>query len=364
MDKKMKVTLMIVLVGIVVILGILCFRGFGATETIQEEKILYEYTQANGVEYAVNLKPNEVYEVDKLPEGQMYLTEFVKDINTYFTSTFTGSEAATIKGEYEIVAQVAGYVTEQEIKTDVWSKNFVLVPKQSFEGEGTDYKVEKTVSVNYQSYDEFARAVAEVTKVNLPMELRVIMTGNMSANTAYGVVEKPIQTSVVIPLGSSYFTMTTDGEAENKDSMKETVEIIVPVGGTMMIIYGILIGVVIIVFIGICLLVGELNLEDTNRKKIKRILTTYGSRMIGVDDIAEEGYKTTYKLKSIEDLIKIADEIEKPLLYKYRKDELQINNFYVMDEDVLYTWRIELETEVKQKVQETIHEENHTEIGL
>lgn len=365
-NKKIKISIMMALIGIVCILGGLCFIELQINEVMTEEKVMYDYTQTNGVQYAVNLSPNEVYDTDKLPEGQIYLTEFLKDINTYFTSTFKGSEAATIEGEYEIVARVAGYMTEKEVKTDVWSKDFILSPKQSFKGEGTDYKVEKTVNINYHSYDEFAKAVAEVSKVNLPMELRIIMTGNISAKTPYEVVEKPIQTSVVIPLGNSYFAITAEGEVENKDSIKEVAEVIVSPNQKKITTYGVLIGATLLIFIGVLLGIEESTVVDRNRKNIRKIFTNHGSRMIGVDEILESGYKTTYRVKGIEDLIKIADEIEKPLLYKHSEDEIEINKFYVMDKDTLYTWEIQLQEKgiINRQVQEKTSQESEINIEL
>ena len=38
-------------------------------------------------------------------------------------------------------------------------------------------------------------------------------------------------------------------------------------------------------------------------------------------------------VKSIEDLVKISDDIEKPILYRYRVDYKEINKFYVIHDD-------------------------------
>lgn len=44
----------------------------------------------------------------------------------------------------------------------------------------------------------------------------------------------------------------------------------------------------------------------------------------------------TYRAKSIDDLVRIADEIGKPIMYKYSPDYKEIDKFYIINGDEVY----------------------------
>lgn len=342
--KKIKVNLKIknlLMIGLIILLGgmgLLYYEESQNIETTTEEKSVYDYTFDTQMKYAVNVFPNTLYSEEQLGEDQMYLTEFVKSIDTHFVTNFTGSESAKISGEYQIIAQVAGYITQQENKQDIWSKTFEISPLQTFQGEGKDFQVEKAAQVDYRSYNEFAKNISEATKVNASTELRVMMTGKMTVETPYEILEYPIQSTILIPLENSYFAVTKVKPEEVKESVKETVTL--PSDQKHMTNYLVGMGMTLLLFLGVAFLTEPLTAEDLKKQKIRKLFTNYGSRMVGVDQIEESKYTTKYTVSSLSDLIKIADELEKPLLYRAHRDITQITSFHVMQGEIIYTYEV------------------------
>lgn len=328
-----------VLVVCIGVLGIFILKNSKHAATTQQERIKYQYTYGTGVDYAVNLKPNILYEENKLLEDQTYIAEFINNISANFRIKFEGQGDADIQGEYSVIAQITGYTHQEEVKKDIWKKEFVLAEPKAFEGKET-YNLEKAITINFHQYNALSKAIIEASKVNIPVELRVTMRGNLVATNAHGTINKPIETSLILPLGSNYFTISKAGVGENVEAIKEIAQVPMP---TSKKVVGLYIGGIILaglLLAGVWLLTSAPTEEDLRRRDINKILTAHGSRMVGVDEIIETSYKEDYEVGNIEDLVKIADELEKPLIYQYSKEVLDIDRFYVMDQEVRYSYRV------------------------
>ncbi|MEF9959472.1 MAG: DUF5305 family protein [Niameybacter sp.] len=365
--KKIKMPVMVkyvasalIVIGIIG-LGMQAIKERKNIEVEQQEKVYYEYTSGTDINYAVNLIPNILYETEKLYEGETYISEFIKSINVNFKINFKGSEAAKVKGHYGITAQMAGYNIQQEEKKDIWTKNFELVPNTSFEQQDL-CELQKVVFIDYHQYNTLAKAIIEASKVNLPVELRISIEGEMVADTAYGPITQPITSTLVIPLGNPYFSILKEGEGITTEVLKDVVEVPLPSNPTSMRLM--IAGIVLLValLIGLWILTTQPDALDLKRKQIQKILTQHSSRLVAVDALPEDQDKITYEVKNIDDLVKIADELEKPILYAYNRNILKINLFYVMDKDMRYIYRI-LEEPSKQAFNESLCETIGTTLG-
>ena len=79
---------------------------------------------------------------------------------------------------------------------------------------------------------------------------------------------------------------------------------------------------------------------ESVRRKSKGVIKNYGSRIVALN-MPKFDYRQIYKVDSIKDLIKISDEIEKPIIYESdTEDVIKNHELYLIDEDKLYIWEI------------------------
>lgn len=368
MNKKIKLNLTIkrVLTLLFILgIGILSVQAIKEKQNIgvkQEEKIKYEYTYGTDVNYAANLVSNILYETEKIYENQTYISAFIKNINVNFRTKFKGSDTTQIKGNYEVIAQIAGYNIQKEEKIDIWTKNFMLAPQTTFEKQDI-CDLQKLVVIDYHTYNDLAKAIIEASKVNVPVELRVMMKGELIADNDYEAITKPIETTLIIPLGNPYFNITKIGKGENTDSIKEVIETPIPPNTKLIGLYITGIIVLILLLIVIWVFTTKPDQLDIRRKRINKILKTHSSRLVAVDEILDTKNQERYEVQKIDDLIKIADELEKPIIYPYNRNVLKIDAFYVMDKDLRYIYKLGEEPVSEAIVwklpQEEIKEENY-----
>ncbi len=73
-------------------------------------------------------------------------------------------------------------------------------------------------------------------------------------------------------------------------------------------------------------------------KKVNGTLKNYGSRIVALQSIPKMNYRQYYKVHSIKDLIKIADELQKPIFYEVDRDIIVRNSeFHVIEDDTIYS---------------------------
>lgn len=306
----------------------------------EEQMTLYSYNNKSDIHYQVQLKPNILYDKATLDEDKVYITEFVDSIQATFEYQFKGEGKADIVGDYEIVAQMEGYAgNEKEGNTKtIWKKDFILVPKKSFQQNDHIFSIKEDVSLELDDYNNFAAQVLEVSKVGIPVKLSVGMNINFQANTNKGVADVKISPSLNMPINTNYFEIRKNVQ-DDTGGIQVSKQIQQPVNKIAVTIY---------IFLDILALSGllfiifgtQISTKDPLIRSLKRIFKKHGDRLValtnevaGMDEIYNE-------VKNIEDLVRIADEIGKPIMYQYSENYSDMTKFYVFDDKQVYLFDI------------------------
>ncbi len=354
-------------------LGVLSLVGIGIivrevkAEHIQEQqRSLYDYRFKSAFNYQVYLLPNKLYEEGKQGEEETYLAEFVDKIEVGLESIFEGSKMADLQGQYQIVGTVQGYTTKEEKKQIIWSKTFEILPTKSFKEHTDKHHIKPTIQVDFAYYNQFARDIIEASQVNTPVELVIKVEGKQTLTTQAGKVPDEIQGTITIPLNTAHFTIMKEGGAEVKDSLWETYTVPIPINREIIILGVFMIILGFILLGGVILLTEPFNARDLRFRQLKRLLNNYGNRMIAIDTLRPIDTTEGYYVSSLEDLIKIADEIEKPVLYQRYNKLLELDTFYVEQGKLTYIYKLEafndeelINEQIDASVNESIDEQTN-----
>lgn len=324
-----------------ILMGTMSFNLYREIKIPQftEEKIpVYSYMNKSNIGYKVFLKPNILYDQESLGEGEIYLTEFVDYIQASFSYEFTGERQADIKSEREIVAEVEGYTEIKEEIYSIWKKTFVLLPKEKFEEKEKRITIKENVSFNLEEYGNFAKQVMESSNFNSSIRLTVKMNISTEADTDKGLVKEENYPAMIIPLNASYFTVQSKLQEENSGAIKETKQVAIPLNKNLVILYGFVIGVLFIALLFLFIFTKASQGIDPLEKQLKKIFKKHGDRLVALNSevaiISEQQHNEVY---SMEDLVRIADEIGKPIIYKYSPNYKDISKFFVSDEILTYS---------------------------
>lgn len=302
----------------------------------QEEKIaLYKYFIKSDINPQVSYFPNLLYDAENPPVGSIYITNFTNVINTSFQYQFFGEQTANISGNYQINAEVEGYTGEKETYKTIWKKIFILLPETSFQENNNKLTIQEEIPIKLEDFNNFANKVAEVSKVNSQVKLTVYMDVSLNAQTQHGIIEERANSTMVIPLNTNYFEITKNIPPEKQSAIEETRQVQLPVNKNLIIIYSVVFGIMLILLL--CTIFLTVGTEKDNfTKSLNKIFKKHGSRLVALNSSIPESFKDYNNVKAIDDLVRIADEIGKPIMYKYSAAPKEITQFYVWDENQLF----------------------------
>ncbi|MBB2182464.1 hypothetical protein H0486_06190 [Lachnospiraceae bacterium MD1] len=345
--KKMKLKTSIkygIIIGILAIaayIGFRLVRELTSDKVIQEEHTLYQYTLQPKADYLVHIKENIVYDGTIQGEGLEYSRNLLDYIEVNFSTEYQSSDIAELQLEYQINAYVNGYKYINDGKAINWSKLFPLTDKRRVAVSDSYLYEEAKVEFGLDDYEAFATEAKMVTGMNISTEVVVCMEGTLSIVTPNGNLSTPVASSISLPILESIFTINKSGVDPVNDMIVDQVDVTVPINYKLVTLFAVLFFICIIAIIILLLITEAPGTYDILIAKSRKLIKNYGSRMIAIHNKPEQKFRQTYELNSINDLIKISDEIQKPIFYQY--DEISIIEdfmLHVIDGDNLYLYHI------------------------
>jgi hypothetical protein len=340
MNKRLKMILVAVLPIIITIISILLFLAVKNPGVKEEKLTLLSYNNKTDIRYNVFLKPNPLYTSDSLEENKLYLSSFVDNIKANFQYSFNIDKPADIKGFYEVVTIVEGYIIEEKKDKIIWQKEFVLLPKSNFSSKDTKHLINKEIIFSLDEYNTFASLITEAANLNVEVRASVVMNIALHAKAGNNIIQKNFAPSITIPLNMNYFDIVKNGIGDKPEVVEETKQIPLPVNRNIVIAYSIIIGITFLALLYLLIFVKGDAPVDAMKKQLNRIFKSHGTRLVAINNEIGTTFGMYYKVKSIEDLVRIADELGKPIMYRYSTDSKEITQFYIHDDKSMFSFNL------------------------
>ena len=339
--KTNKILRLIIITSAFLILCTLSFLLYKELKVpkIEEETVkFYSYTHKSFTEYKVLLKPNSLYSSESLGEGHYYITNYVDEIQNTFNYEFKGDAPADIKGYYEVAAVIEGYTIVEKDHISIWKKKFTIIPKTEFTVNDTILSLTEDVSIKLSEYSAIADAIAEESEVHIPLQLNVFMDVNLKADIDKGSAEAKMAPAIVIPLDTRYFTVTESDEKEVPGSIEEIQKIQIPPDKLKIKIYICGLAALAIMILGLLLFTEPVR-KSPFEIKLNRIFKQHGSRLVALSsELLAASIDNCSIVREIEDLVRVSDELGRPIIYEYSEDYKNIVHFYVLDDKRTYLY--------------------------
>ncbi|MDF2840144.1 MAG: hypothetical protein K0Q99_916 [Clostridia bacterium] len=339
-NKRVKIALMLMLLIIITIMAALIYLTI-KNPGVREEKItLLNYNNKTEIKYKVILKPNPLYSGDSLEEDKLYLTSYVDNIKTNLQYEFRANKVVDILGDYEILAIVEGYTIEEKKVKVIWQKEFTLLPKTNFKSKDANFSINKEIVFPLEEYINFAAQIREATELNVPINASVVMNVSLQVEAGSNFIEKKVAPSINIPLDSKFFEITKSGIENTPGAIEETKQIPLPVNQNLVIAYSTVLGLALLALLYLLVFVKGDKPVDIFKKQLNKIFKSHGTRLVAINNEIGTTFGMYYKVKSIEDLVRMADELGKPIMYRYSTDPKEITKFYIHDDKSMFSFNL------------------------
>lgn len=310
---------------------------------INEQTALYSCTVSASGSYEAELFENKLFPEGVLGEDRLYANSLVDRLNIKFSADYSGSQTATLRGDYSIVATVQGYQGSNDARKIIYTRDYPIIENKAINGE-TDITISESVSLSLDTYHKFADEADLILNSRLGREAVVTFHGVFLAGTEYGDVSEPFSYSIQIPLTNDLFSITKEAPISITDSIVESLDRqVTPAQGFSAIL-------LLSWFPGIAALLILIFFTKLPTAKEQSVLTfksiqrKHGSRTVNLSALPSIPAHTQVCVADLDSLVRISDERQQLICYSLNEEGLPVDGLlYVSDGDKYYLLHLEIE---------------------
>jgi hypothetical protein len=364
--KKTGITISLVFFTIFSIVTLFFLYNALATP-IEETRITPLYTYENQGTYTglATLEPNAIYNnatTLELDEGSIFrrITDRI-DIN--FTYHFEGNIEANFTVQYYIY---------EFIETSSWTKQFIELPEQIVESTGTslNFSVTDIPTVNFTLIQSFVNKISDETGLySSQYSLNITTEIDIAAETSVGTIYETFTPTMKIEFRTSasegeiiFVTGLVHAKTEQKIQKTDTVynqEVQQQrnffYAGSTTALFGLIVSVWFFMKTGP-------QEPPKPEKLLEDVIAPYEEIIVEASQGPSEKEQVlrtanTVPINTLEDLVKIADTLNKPIIHMHKPPETQI--FYIIDGLTKYEFTTTFSAMEKEKA--TVEKEEEDE---
>jgi len=332
---KMKFTALLILFALLSIASIitLCFTHQLPTEkTIT--KTLCAYEHRGKYDYTAKLRPNNLYNQSTLKpgEGTLY-TRIIDHINITFSYTFQSTRTTNTTIEY---------LVKRELESPgKWAKNLEATTSNTVNFTGNTGGFTTTLYINIIEAHELVSLIdKDIGTSSSTFNLNVKPEIYTVARTEAGAINEPLNPTLTI----TFKRGTAQGDIitiENLDHTKTG-----KITQTETIYQQWVINqryasytISVPTFIGLTYITWAFIKTKPKKpeKRLEEIIAPYEEIIAEARELSYEGKKATVTMKTMEDLVKIAYSLDKPILHSEKEST---HTFYVVDGPTKYEYTL------------------------
>jgi len=295
-------------------------QGLSLSRTGSYDGLSYE--QRGNFDYVIHLKPNTVYETTTvtpptpatsgptlaLPTGQVYFCQTIDHMEAAFSYDFDCERPLNRAWAEVEVTAVLEY-------PGMWSKTFVLVPRMTKTG---DFTVTFPVDLDY-FYQLTDTVREEIGMGSASYNLTLRASVHVVAEADHGIIDEVFSQSLTGTLGTKALTWGSDLTESQSGSIEETET--VPIPGAVPARAGSVAGLLLAVLLGSYAVRNHKRVKPTPLTAVEleaqRARKKHKDVIVDVEELPEaEAEVMVISLGSLDELVKAADALLKPVLHK------------------------------------------------
>jgi hypothetical protein len=210
------------------------------------------------------------------------------------------------------------------------------VPETAIDQKTKDFSISKDISLKYSDYNDFAQKIVELSKYKISTKLVVSMNVNTQIKTDRGTIEDISTQSFELTLGGSSFSITKNELAEKPGSIEEVKKVRIPPDKYLLTAYVVAAGILLLALLFVIFFTRSAPDISEHLRLVNQIFKKYTNRMAVLCGELKYDGSCLRHVRTMEDLVRIADEMQKPIIYKFSENIINISQFFVFDGNWTY----------------------------
>lgn len=334
LPKIFRLTIIGVIAIILLFSIISAYGAYNKQETTTKIIETLNYNHYGYFNYKVYLKNNTVYggrEYLNPGEGK-YFRKIVDHINASFSYTFYINKTATITGSYSLIA---------EIQSTLWTKQYTLIPNTQINANGRSLNFTQEFPIDYQYYGGIVTQIDQETGIttsspSLILKFNIFLNANVEGQSLIQSFTPSINVSLSGNTIDISEVLSNSQSGRNTDSQEIFHQEVLSERNKWMAVSCLLL---ILLVVSILVTRSDVKKLSIMEKTVKKIMKKHGEWIVGVNAAPGREGSDVIHVNSIDDLMKISEELGKPVLH-YQPQSYPDGNhvFYIIDESTKYEY--------------------------
>jgi hypothetical protein len=238
-----------------------------------------------------------------------------------------------INGTYELNAN---------LQTDIWNKNYTLINETRF---NTTYFI-LTIPINHTAYEEIINNINEEIDANSrESKLNLTLDVSLTAKNSDQIIIETFNPEWSLTLEEPIIEIIGESPQTEEKFLTSTISV-VQNDVLNQRYYGLILSIFLIGIIILFALLTKSRKEtlDKTEQQFNKIIKKYGEWIVNVEKIPDTKKMKSILVKSLDDLIKISEDLGKPLLHIQNPSKESGNHtFYLIDDSKYYKYKLKKE---------------------
>ncbi len=309
-----------------------------SSENINNKKEIYSYSNKFNYNYDVVLKDNPYTDTKILGmDTTAYVTDLIDYIDLNLNYNYDSDVSSDIEYTYKITSKLVGIYTSNGEEQNIWNKSYILMDEQKSKASGNGFNINEKIKLDLKKENELVKSFEQ--QLFMSIDARYIVTLSVTSETMIEekLVKNNYQTTVSIDLGSKTTSIKGDN---NKDNRQYVTKDVIQTRS----INKVEVSIGVVCFILAIIIFRKLSKSETSRFirndyriELNKILRLCQDKIVQVSNKIEVNQTNVIDVKDFGEIIKLSEELFKPILY-WTDTEEDESWFCVVSNNVSYRY--------------------------
>lgn len=336
--KSTRCFFIIIVTALLVIVFSNFIQNILKNDIIKSKDEIYNYTNKYSYNYNVNLVPNKYIESETLPMDETYITDLINNVNFCFNYSYIADKKTSIEYSYKIIGRLQAVYTKDGVEQKVWDKEEVL--KESSLFKTTTDKIEFQEPIEFDLQEKNKLVTDFEQEMNMTLDTTYTLIFEVEAKTEIDgqTVDNKYSSSVLMDLGEKTTEINGENNKEETSYLTKDKEEIQEVNlyelGISVVLIGLLLSILYYIHKNTVIIN---KIKNDYRGELNKMLRLCQDKIVKISDKVDIKQDTVVDVKDFVEIIKVSDELFKPILYWVSKDKDEAW-FSVISGDITYRY--------------------------
>lgn len=310
-----RATLMLIAIVLLAVSSSIVYSNLFDRRKTKVEKETYKYSNNYNLDYSVNMKDNKFINELVLPKNQTYISDLINSLNMSLKYNYNSSKDTVIDYNYSIDTIIKASYSQNGENYEIWNKkeNIKTVENQKC---NQNININENVNIDYEKYHKEVKDFKQTMGMTIDAYLYIELTVNTTTNINGENVNNKYVSDFSITLGDKIAKV--DGKTSDSNDYKVSSNIVVEKDVNVPIVILnciLLIGSIYVLYLIKYKTRVSYNIRNEYRLELNRILKSCQDKIVIVKNKVEVEQENTIDVKEFGELIKLSEELYKPILY-------------------------------------------------